>query len=223
VLKKSQKCLANSQAIIDEAMRLGLDKSKAELILFGIDVKKFIPKKVEQKSKIIFCPRAIKPVYNSLALVKAFKQVIKTKPSLKLELMEFNAQEAYLKRIKDFVKRNRLDKKVIFLGPVPNEQMANYYQKAELVISIPQWDSASVSFLEAAACNKKIVVSDLPYLSEWPEVKVWTTESSDFNSIATAILTAIDASVPDNRKRIINRIDLNRNFEKLETLYKSLK
>ena len=52
------------------------------------------------------------------------------------------------------------------MGHVPYEQMAAYYQAADVCVSIPSSDSSPRSVWEAMACGCPVVVSDLPWVHE---------------------------------------------------------
>jgi glycosyltransferase involved in cell wall biosynthesis len=56
--------------------------------------------------------------------------------------------------------------RVHVVGHVPYEQMAWYYQAADVCVSIPSSDSSPRSVWEAMACGCPVVISDLPWVRE---------------------------------------------------------
>lgn len=69
--------------------------------------------------------------------------------------------------IRDQIERNNLTEAVEFLGHVPHEEMPRYYAAADIV-SIPTYHSegTSLSCLEAMACGRPVVVTDVGGLKE---------------------------------------------------------
>jgi glycosyltransferase involved in cell wall biosynthesis len=69
--------------------------------------------------------------------------------------------------IRNQIERNNLTEAVEFLGHVPHEEMPRYYAAADIV-SIPTYHSegTSLSCLEAMACGRPVVVTDVGGLKE---------------------------------------------------------
>ena len=60
-----------------------------------------------------------------------------------------------------------LDSSVIFLGKISPEQMNEYLNIADIFITIPDSDSCPSSMLEAFACKKGVIASDIPANRSW--------------------------------------------------------
>lgn len=224
-----------TQAKIDRILGY---KKPYHLIHFGIDLAMFKKKNVEKlkqklglKNKtVIFCPRALKPLYNIDILLDAFAIVVKKYPDLRLALIEGNNQDAYVKNLKRQIRHLNLKNQVVFLSRVANNKMADYYNLAEVVVSIPNSDGCSVSFLEAMACEKKIVVSDLPYIKEWKkDNNLWVVPATDIRETVKAINLALNFPNKNfliisrqNRKLILEKAEIKNNFLKLDYLYRRL-
>lgn len=232
-LKGADLVTGTSLAIKNQSIRLGARPEKFQLVHFGIDLKVFEGGKKDKKP-IIFCPRAIAPVYNTEILIKAYYEIIKRNPRIELALLENGADENYLLEIEKLIIRLDLVDKVQFWRKVPNKKMAAYYNKAEVVVSISSSDGCSVSFLEAMAMEKKIVATKLPYIKEWVFNKtkgrnLWLVSVRDVQATAKAIFAAWEYPASKwqkigraNRQMIAQKAEIKDNFGKLDKLYKDL-
>lgn len=220
-----------SQAIGEKAQKIGLPRKKWHLIHFGIDLELFknnLQKKA--KLKIIFSPRAIGLVYNTDILIEAFSQIAKINKNVRLALLLNYSDEKYLLEIEKKIIKYDLVDKVFFWPKVSNKEMVRYYNQAELIVSISSSDGCSVSFLEAMALGKKIIVTDLPYIKEWRKGQnLWIVPIRDIQATKKAILTAL--KYPDGKWQKIakenfdlvdTKAEINNNFEKLNRLYRGL-
>lgn len=65
--------------------------------------------------------------------------------------------EEYFEELKQLVKDKNLETKVNFVGPIPNKDIINYYQDADLFIHASQTGSLDKVVLEAMACGLPII------------------------------------------------------------------
>lgn len=228
-LREADLVTTSSLALKHQAEKIGLQKNKTQMIHFGIDLDVF---KNRSKSQIglIFCPRTIGSIYNIDILIKVFAKISHKNKNVRLALLSNIADENYLLEVEKLIIRYDLVDKVIFWPKVDNKQMAQYYSKADVVVTISSSDGCSVSFLEAMACEKKIVATDLPYIEEWIKGKnIWRVPVRDVNATAKAILTALKFPQAKwrkigqaNRHLIAEKAEIESNFEKLDELYRRL-
>ncbi|MBM2821045.1 MAG: hypothetical protein HW405_805, partial [Candidatus Berkelbacteria bacterium] len=182
-----------------KAYRIGLDRTKFEVIHFGVDMEIFqkkvsgnLKKKLKiNHEKIIFCPRAIGEVYNTDILVDVFYKLSKRIDS-KLILLEHNADDNYLLEIEKKIIQYDLVGKVIILPRLDTKQMSETYNLADIVVSISSSDGCPQAFLEAMACEKKIVLTDLPFVREWRQKNnFWVVPVKDKDKTYKTILSAL--------------------------------
>ena len=241
-LKKADLIMGTSLAVKEKIKKILGSNPPFSLVHFGIDLDVFKKKSASKlrkglnlkNEKIIFSPRDYKVVYNINIIIEAFSRLVKQKPNCRLVLISREGPD--MQKIKNQIKRLKLEPKVIFLPKVPNQDMADYYNLADVVVSIPSSDGCSVSFLEAMACEKKIVVSDLPYIQEWVFDNVqtkgqnlWVVPVKDAPTTAQAIQEALDLFEKKfisvgrkNRQLVAQEAEINDNFQKLEQLYQGL-
>lgn len=228
-LEQADLVTVSSMALQQQAEEIGLAKNTSRIIHFGIDLDVF-KKSVSKQSKIIFCPRAIGPIYNTDILIKSFVEVAKIDKKVKLALLNNVADLNFYRQIKNLITRYDLTARVIFWPKTPNNKMSNYYNKAEVIVTLSSSDGCSVSFLEAMAMEKKIVVTDLPYLKEWKmNGNIWTVPLKDYQTTAETIVRALEFPVSHwqkigkfNRQLVAEKAELKSNFDKLDKLYKDI-
>lgn len=74
-----------------------------------------------------------------------------------------NGPDGYIQEMKDKIKKNSLEKHIILNNAVPNDQLYQYYSVADVAV----WPrEASLSMMEAMACNLPIIISAESEVSE---------------------------------------------------------
>ena len=164
------------------------------------------------------------PIYGVDLIAKAFVQAAQQRPELRLILLGDGSQAGLLRQV--FTRGGVLDK-VHFPGQVSQADLPDYYRAADLYVSASHSDGSSISLLEAMACGRPALVSDIPGNLEWvePGVQGWWFPDGDSNALAQAILHAVD-----NRERLPEmgcaarllaeqRADWKKNFQQLLKAY----
>jgi L-malate glycosyltransferase len=164
-LHRSQVAMADSQALLDRLVELGAPREATVLVNWGVDLEAFAPvngARPELRRRlglgtgpVILSPRSLTPVYNPDTILAAFALVAEARPGAELVLKHMGASSPVATA-----------PGVRVIGHVPYEQMAAYYQAADVCVSIPSSDSSPRSVWEAMACGCPVVVSDLPWVRE---------------------------------------------------------
>ena len=115
-----------------------------------------------------------------------------------------------------------------FLGQVGLAELPEIYRAADLYLSASHSDGSSISLLEALACGRPALVSDIPGNREWitPGEQGWLFPDGDDAALAGGILRA--AAGGDRLERMgtrarclaEERADWQKNFPKLLEAYK---
>jgi glycosyltransferase involved in cell wall biosynthesis len=166
-LRRAAVAIADSHALLDRMIELGAPRDATVLLNWGIDLDAFSPvdglrpalrERLELASgPVILSPRSLTPVYNPDTIVAAFEIVAAERPDAQLVLKHMMAGPVPVTLPADGVR---------VVGHVPYEQMAWYYQAADVCVSIPSSDSSPRSVWEAMACGCPVVLSDLPWVYE---------------------------------------------------------
>lgn len=144
---------------------------EVEVTPFGVDMKSFLPKPVKRISAendiVIGAIKSIEKKYGTDVLINAFKKVCVKNPdkSLKLLLVGSGTMKEECMKL---VSKLDLDDKVIFVGKVAPINVPDYHNMIDIYTNISVLDSESfgVSVVEAMACGKPVVVTNVGGLPE---------------------------------------------------------
>ncbi len=193
-----------------------LPSNKVIVTGHGIDVSLF--KKTNNNSqdkKTIISIARISPAKRQLELVKIIKKIKEKIPTIKLILVGPALDKAYLEKIKDYIKQNNLDKNIEIRGPVPNIQIPDLYQDAELLVNISQTGSLDKEVLEAMSAEVPVITSNNAFANIVPKESYATSLDEVYKKITqhfenTPLPTAREKIVKDhNLKNLVNKIVKN--------------
>jgi glycosyltransferase involved in cell wall biosynthesis len=124
----------------------------------GEDLLNVVP---EEKDYILFLSRIDIYTKGLDVLVGAFEKLCKSYPELRLILAgyEFDKVDSLLSGLP-----SSLRERIQYAGFVSGEEKNNLLSKAKLFVLPSRHESAPISILEAAACAKPVIVSDIPEL-----------------------------------------------------------
>ena len=225
--------VGDCQAVADEAARYGFPRKKMVLFPWGVDLAYFSPEQGRQAGQelrkslgwedkfVVLCNRSWAPVYGVDVLAEGFKQAVLENPNLRL-LLAGDGPDA--KKIRAILAP--VEKQVHFPGRVGLDALPGLYAAADLFISPSHCDGSSVSLMEALACGKPVLVSDIPSNREWviPGEEGDLFWDGDADSLARGLLSlAVDQNLKTYglRARLLaeEKADWDRNFQKLIQAY----
>lgn len=161
-----------SRTLIEPLVRLGVSAQKIEVIPWGVNLDVFKPGYLEEAtefrstlsipfhSRVILSIRSVKPVYNTMLILSAFTELRNMIPDVVLILLAGTRDSEYYKEVLAFITSEGLAPNVRIIDyALTPRQMAWIINLSDVVVSVPQWDSLSVSVLEAAACCRPLVLS----------------------------------------------------------------
>jgi glycosyltransferase involved in cell wall biosynthesis len=165
-LRRSRIAMADSRALLDRLVELGAPREATVLVNWGVDLDVFAPVDGARSElrrslglgigPVILSPRSLTSVYNPGTILAAFALVAEVRPRAELVLKHMGTGAPPVPAAPG----------VRVIGHVPYEEMAAYYQAADVCVSIPSSDSSPRSVWEAMACGCPVVVSDLPWVRE---------------------------------------------------------
>jgi glycosyltransferase involved in cell wall biosynthesis len=117
---------------------------------------------------------------------------------------------------------------VSFPGQVSYDELPGYYRSADLYLSASHSDGTSISLLEAMACGKPALVSDIPGNREWVTAgeNGWWFPDGSAEALAEAIIEAAElrSQLPGMgraaRCTAEQRADWEKNFPELLRAYR---
>ncbi len=171
--RRADTVTGDSLLLKERGLRVGATPKRNFIIQNGVDSKLYFPKSnairqalgVAADEVLLFSPRALVELYNIDSIIKAV--AIATQRGLKVKCMfSFAFGGKYLERLQRLAAELAVEPSLIWLGRVEYEQMADYYNAADVVISVPSSDSSPKSVYEAMFCEKPVIISDLPWSHE---------------------------------------------------------
>ena len=232
-LENSAAMVGDCNTIRQLAISYGMPDERIVTFPWGIDLEHFSPADAptpgdqivsSRKEFVILSTRGWEPIYGVEEIARAFVQAAAHRPELRLVMLGSGSQAVLIQKI--LGDGGVLDK-VQFPGQVDQTRLPGYYQSADLYISASHSDGTSISLLEALACGKPVIVSDIPGNREWIEQgnQGWLYPEGDAGALAEAILTALKQREKlfemgrSARRLAEQRADWTKNFPELFKTY----
>lgn len=201
------------------------------VIPFGINLNDFKPKKVQslfqENDFVLGSIKTLETLYNIDVLIKAFARLLPKYPNLKLLIIGEGSDQDNLKELCETL---GVYEKTIFTGRIPFSEVSNYYNMIDVLVNISEYESFGVSVVEAMACEKPVIVTNVGGLREVVKddsvgLKV---NVGDVNGTATAIERLIlDKTLYDKikinaRKHVIETYNWEDNLKQMIEVYSKL-
>jgi len=167
VLGKADYLLSTSKVMADET-KLYTSKSVA-VTPFGIDMSIFKPTKVKRifgdDDIVIGTIKTLEANYGIDYLIKAFKILRERNKELPLRLLIVGrgTQENELKQL---ARELNLNGSVVFTGAIDYCQVPEYQNMLDISVTLSHFEGFGVSTIEACACGKPVVVTNVGGLAE---------------------------------------------------------
>jgi glycosyltransferase involved in cell wall biosynthesis len=226
-LHRSAILVADCDTVRKKAVEFGMSGDRIVTFPWGVDLKAFIPGKnppANGEQFTLLSTRSWEPIYGVDILARAFVKAAQKTPQIRLIMLGNGSQGGYLRNL--FSDAGLMDR-VILPGQVSQADLPRYYLMADVYVSASHVDGSSVSLMEALACGRPAVVSDIPGNREWVEhgENGWWFKDGDVDDLAQSILTAVNQS-----KQLVDmgkaarqvaeaRADWDRNFPNLLNAY----
>jgi glycosyltransferase involved in cell wall biosynthesis len=236
-LKASDLVMADSEDLKRGAEALGSRPDRTELIGWGVDLARFsggaAPSELRTRlgldgRRVVFSPRAIKPLYRQGVVVDALARL----PSDVVAVLSLqHSDPAEVAAIERRAAELGVAGRLLLVPEIAHADMPDMLRLADVVVSIPESDSTSLAVLEAMACERQVVAADLPSVREWlgeldPDSLV---PVGDVEATASALARALGRSAAEReelgrRARAIvrERADQETSLGNVERLYLGL-
>ncbi len=165
--KKADLILATGETIAERIHRI-TDK-KVEIVSFGVDTKIFSPGPKSlgytEQEIVIGTVKALEPVYGIDILLHAFSELVKKHPSLPLRLLLVGngSKESEYRLLAGELGITGITR---FAGKVAFQEVPAYHNCMDIFANLSHNESFGVSVLEAEACEKAVVMTDVGGLKE---------------------------------------------------------
>jgi glycosyltransferase involved in cell wall biosynthesis len=178
--------------------------------------------------RIIFSPRSITPLYRTLLVVEALRDM---PDDVVLVSSLAGADPAYVDLVTKAAASWGIGERVRFLPPIAHSDIDSYYRAAVTVVSVPASDGTPVAVLEALAIGRPVVATDLPSVRPWlePFGARLMIPVDDAAATGAALREALEMTAQERnrfaaegRAIVVDRADYSRNMERMEAIYRQL-
>jgi glycosyltransferase involved in cell wall biosynthesis len=224
-LKRSAVMVGDCDTIRRLGKAYGMPDERIVTFPWGIDLRHFSPQPAPDPQAFhLLSTRGWEPIYGVEVIARAFALAARQCPELRLIMLGNGSQATLLRQV--FLQA-QVEDRVLFPGQVSQDDLPRYYRMADLYLSASHSDGTSISLLEAMACGRPVLVSDIPGNREWvqPGVNGWLFPDGDEKALAQAIVRAVDQrqQLPEMgraaREIAEQRADWERNFQELLKAY----
>jgi glycosyltransferase involved in cell wall biosynthesis len=229
-LSGADKILSTSQVMRDELKKY-TDK-KVEVTPFGIDINMFKPickTYVSDKPIVIGTVKSLEEIYGIQYLIKAFKIIKDKYPDNNIKLLIIG-EGSYETELKNLCSKLEVENDVEFTGKKEYEKLEEYYNKLDIAVFLSKSESFGVAVLEASACEKPVVVSNVGGLPEVVEDNVtgFIVEKENPDDAAASMEKLIfnenlrKEMGSNGRKRVEQFYNWNNNVDQMIKIYENI-
>jgi glycosyltransferase involved in cell wall biosynthesis len=232
-LKKSTWFAADCQTVVNKARSFGYH-GPVSIFPWGVDLDHFQPGPAGtirqtlgwQNNRVFLSNRTMEPLYGVDVISRAFMQALEKDETIRLMLYGKGSEE---QKIREILSDAEAAGKVYYGGFANLEDLPDIYRSADVYLSASHSDGSSVSLMEALACGKPVLVSDIPSNQEWivPGKAGWLFKDGDANDLADKMITAV--TIAEDREFLVEarslaetRADWAKNFAILLDTYQKM-
>lgn len=168
-------------------------EDKVHYIPAGYDDRVFKLSKTKKKNNLLFVGRFVKQK-GITTLLKAFNEIVKLKPKLRLILIGANDKDNDYHNVIDTVKKYGLNRHVTILPPVQRKVLINYYHSSKLLIAPSTSEGTSQVGIEALACGTPVISTDVSGFKDYVinNSTGFRVGIGDYRKIADIVLKIVD-------------------------------
>lgn len=224
-LARSAAMVGDCDTIRKLAVFYGMPDERIVTFPWGVDIEHFSPGEGGEDGAFrLLSTRSWEPIYGVELIARAFVRLARVYPEVRLTMLGNGSQAGALRKI---FQGDGVLERVSFPGQARRADLPHYYRSANLYVSASHSDGSSISLLEAMACGRPALVSDIPGNREWvePGVHGWLFPDGDVTGLAQALNTALDqrSQLPTMgraaRALVERRADWQSNFPQLLEAY----
>lgn len=230
-LKRSAVLVGDCEPVRRKAIEYGMPDERIVTFPWGVDLEHFRPQGYERPADAPFTllsTRSWEPLLGVDLIARAFIQAVQMRPPELPELcLVMLGNGSLAPEIHRLFSQAGLVDRVRFPGQVSQTEQPRYYQNADLYVTASHSDGTSISLLEAMACGRPALVSDIPGNREWiaEGVQGWMFPDGNVAALRDGILRAASerSRLPDMgraaRQLAEQHADWKKNFQELLKAY----
>ncbi|MFZ2097927.1 MAG: glycosyltransferase family 4 protein, partial [Anaerolineales bacterium] len=244
-LQHADMVTTNSRVMGEQVIRLGARAETLRAVQFGVNLDVFNMNEtinqeemdlrkqllLPEKARIVLSPRAVHPIYNLDIIIQAISLVRERIQDAYFIFIDYNSDPDYKMALDRRIKQLGVVNHVRWLPATRNRnELSNWYHHSDVVVSVPSSDGTPVTVLEAMACGKPVICTDLPSLREFitSGENGYLVPVRQVSPLAEAIIQLI--SQPDQAKEfsrkahqlVAEKADFEVEMKRMETIYYQL-
>lgn len=202
IAERSSALFSNSRWHLERILKLGVRAPIEEVITYPVDTEKFKPLKAQSqlRSELNLKNTIVLLAVGRLVYKKGFDYLIKALPQVlqknKNVKLIIGGEGDLLNSWKELVAKLGLEKFVIFIGTLKRDEIVNYYNLADIMVTPSILDNEGnidgrpLVILESMACGKPQIVTNLPGISDSLEdgINALLVPQKDPKALAQAII-----------------------------------
>lgn len=221
ILRKADKIITVSNFSKEEIVKYyHINPEKIKVIYNGVDptfhrVPKSISDQVIKKhnlpSKYFLYLGNVKPHKNILGLIDSYKRALSLQPNLPplVILGKYKNLLTGIPNIKNLMLSESFNKKIIFTGYLPGEDIPAIYSRASLFLFPSFYEGFGLPILEAMACGTPVIASNCTSIPEVAENAAVLVNPYSSEELANAIINVYEDI---NLQKVL----INRGFEQIK-------
>ena len=223
---KNSDCICSTSKVMKKIIKKNYDRKDCHVVPFGIDVNKFIPSTTRTKPFTVGTIKSIES-HNGIEIILDAAKILVHDNKLSDIKFLIVGDGTMLEKMKDKVKKLKLNNNIKFTGYISHDNIVEYFQKLSVFVAMSRRESFGVSILEAASCGVPAITSNVGGL---PEVNKnletgYIIEVNNAKILSEKIIKLYNNDKlrkkmgKNARKRVIEKFDWQQNLEKMITIY----
>ena len=207
-------------------IKLGAKESKIKTIYNGIDINRYKNLNIKNEQKTVVMVARIDPLKDIETYIKTASLVLKEMPEVIFKLYGPVVDEKYYQKCKSLVKELNIEKNFIFEGKTSLPQ--NAYNEADVVMLTSISEAFPFVVLEAMACEKVVVSSDVGGTKEVLEGYGFVVKPKDYEGFSKNVCYILQNPKIakqmgiEAREKVLLGFTIEDMIENYENLYRSL-
>ena len=229
-LRAADKILSTSYVMKGELWKYS--SKEVDVIPFGVNTTVFSPKNIKTNSEKdilhIGTIKAMEDKYGIKTIIDAVELVNCCLPEtpIKVYLVGEGSRSNYYKKL---VSSKNLEEIIVFTGKISFSHISNYHNLLDILLNVSNVnESFGVSVIEGMACEKAVIVSNVPGLKEVISNHGLIVEKDNVQQLAKAIIQLIES--PElrislgkaARKHVVENYEFDYCLEQLTRIYDAI-
>jgi len=232
IFENAAKVIALTDAEAYEYSCAGVPKEKIAIVPNGIDLSEYanLPPRghfrkktgLAENDRIVLYLGRIHKIKGIDILVRAFSHVVKKLDDAKLVIA--GPDDGYLRETVALIKALKIERYVIFAGPLYGRDKLEAYVDADLYVLPSRYETFPISILEAVACGTPTILTENCEISGYSRDKAGLTVKPDSFHLSEALLEMLMSQEKQeifrrNCKTFSERFSISRAASELEKIY----